>query len=183
MPIFYCLIKTHKVGPDVKIRSIVSNSNGPTFKLAWLCSRILKPLLSYVPAHLESSFQPIERIQRRNQSHKEQYKYPFSLDVVSLYTFIPPAHAILNVEQMMVRHDYQYPPFSHSDISDILHITLNNTYFRFANQIFQQTSGLAMGSSVSAILAILFMNSIESQALTTFTSLSCYSDMWMMSSP
>jgi hypothetical protein len=175
MPIFYCLIKTHKRGLDVKIRPIVSNSNGPTFKLAWLLSRILKPLLSYVPAHLENSFQLIERIQRRNQSQKEQYKYPFSLDVVSLYTSIPPAQAVMNLEQMMFRHEYQYPPFSHSDISDILHVTLNNTYFRFANHIFQQTSGLAMGSSVSAILSILFMNSIENQALTTFTGLSCYS--------
>lgn len=47
--------------------------------------------------------------------------------------------------------------------------------FKFADQIFHQISGLAMGSSVSGILAILFMNSIENQALTTFTEISCYS--------
>ena len=36
IPRFYHLIKTHKPGPTLKIRPIVSNSNGPTKKITWL---------------------------------------------------------------------------------------------------------------------------------------------------
>jgi hypothetical protein len=65
IPTFYHLIKTHKTGPTIKIRPIVSNVNSPTYKIAWMLSKILKPLLRYVPSHLENSLQLIERIQQR----------------------------------------------------------------------------------------------------------------------
>jgi hypothetical protein len=45
IPTFYHLIKTHKPGPNIKIRPIVSNVNGPTHKIAWMLSKILKPLI------------------------------------------------------------------------------------------------------------------------------------------
>jgi len=41
---FYHLIKTHKTGPDITIRPIVSNTNGPTQRIAWLLANALKQI-------------------------------------------------------------------------------------------------------------------------------------------
>ena len=56
LPEFYHLVKTHKTGPEIRIRPIVACRGGPTAKLAWLMTRVLKPLLATFPAHLESSY-------------------------------------------------------------------------------------------------------------------------------
>ena len=48
LPKFYHLIKTHKTGPDIKIRPIVSNINGPTQRISWLLLKTLKTLSAHV---------------------------------------------------------------------------------------------------------------------------------------
>jgi hypothetical protein len=96
IPRFYHLIKTHKVSPSLKIRPIVSNVNGPTHKISWLLSRILKPLLNTVPAHLESSEELINQLKILEPEFVKQHPYPFSLDVVALYTSIPIQDAIFS---------------------------------------------------------------------------------------
>ena len=55
LPKFYHLIKTHKTGPDIKIRPIVSNLNGPTQRISWLLANALKPMLKNVPAHQQNA--------------------------------------------------------------------------------------------------------------------------------
>ena len=37
------LIKTHKIGPDIKIQPIVSKTNGRTQRISWLLANALKP--------------------------------------------------------------------------------------------------------------------------------------------
>ena len=95
-PRFYHFIKTHKTGPDIKIRPIVSNSNGPTQRISWLLANALKPMLKDVPTHLEDSFELINCIQSGDVNTNKMLTYPCSLDVVSLYTSIPIQEAITN---------------------------------------------------------------------------------------
>ena len=52
-----------------------------------------------------------------------------------------------------------------SDIGNLLQVVLYNNFFTFNDRIFHQVQGLAMGSSVSAILAIIFMGQVEQRAL------------------
>ena len=97
--------------------------------------------------------------------------YPCSLDVVSLYTSIPIQEAITNAVdriQNPILH------LSKQDITDLLTVTLNNMYFSFNGQVFRQKEGPPMGSSISGILAILFMNKLETIALSTHLSISPY---------
>ena len=172
IPKFYHLIKTHKPSNQgVKIRPIVSNVNGPTHRIAWLLSRLLKPLLKEVPAHLESSLQLINTIKARETSTNLDFPYPFSLDVVSLYTSIPVSEAITNVSRKMgakINH------FTKEDIVDLLKVITDNVYFTFDSRIFLQVRGLPMGSSVSGILAILFMDTLERQTLSSYNFISQY---------
>ena len=89
LPRFYHLIKTHKTDPDIEIRPIVSNTNGPTQRISWLLANALKPKLNDVPAHLENSLELIKCIQAGDFTTNKTLPYPCSLDVVSLYTSIP----------------------------------------------------------------------------------------------
>ena len=63
LPKIYHLVKTHKKGADIKVRPIVACRDGPSMKIAWLLSRLLRSLLNSVPAHLESSRQLIKEIE------------------------------------------------------------------------------------------------------------------------
>ena len=162
---FYFLVKTHKSTPVPKIRPIISNIDSPTTKLSWLLDKMLKPLLSTVDAHLENTSDLVERLSSLPTSTKSIYNYPFSLDVVNLYTCIPPKDAIEVVRRDMLENSYKSFGMDHDDISKLLEIVLNNNYFTFDNKIYKQVHGLAMGNSVSAILAILYMNHVERKAL------------------
>ena len=86
LPKFYCLIKTHKQTTEIKVRPIVSNINGPTYKVSWLLTKILTPLLNIVPAHLESSEKLIANLQSTSIDTFQEFPFPCSLDVVSLST-------------------------------------------------------------------------------------------------
>ena len=57
---------------------------------------------------------------------------------------------------------------------DLLTVTLNNMYFSFNGQGFRQKEGFRMGSNISAILAILFMDRLETTALSSHLSISPY---------
>ena len=83
LPRFYHLIKTHKTGPVIKIRPIVSNTNGPTQRISWLLANALKPMLKDIPAHLENSLKLIKCIQagdfttnKRCNTHAVSMQYP-----------------------------------------------------------------------------------------------------------
>lgn len=63
---------------------------------------------------------------------------------------------------------------SRQDINDLLNVTLPNMYFTFEDRIFRQTEGLPIGHSTSGILAILFMDKLESIALSSHRHISPY---------
>ena len=94
-----------------------------------------------------------------------------SLDVVSLYFSITIQEAITNAVdriQNPILH------LSKQDIADLLTVTLNDMYFSFNGQVFCQKEGLPIGSSISGILAILFMDKLETIALSSHLSISPY---------
>ena len=167
LPEFYHLIKTHKAGPDVKIRPIVACRGGPTAKLAWLMSVILKPLLATFPAHLESSYALMDAINRVPNDVLRSHNYPISLDVNALYTSVPANEAIQAVVEQLSNQRGVTPPLRTQHITAILEVILSNTYFTFNNHTYKQVSGLPMGSSISSLLAITFMNRLENGPLTT----------------
>ena len=143
----------------------MSNINCPTSKISWLLDKALKPLLQYVPAHLENTNQLITRVEAMTIEEKENYIYPFSLDVVSLYTSIPQHEAIDVINNIMNDFSYSFHNLKPDDLTSLLKTVLTNNYFTFENNIHKQICGLAMGSSVSAIVAILYMGHLEYKAI------------------
>ena len=172
---FYFLIKTHKpiINSSPKIRPIISNINCPTTKISWLLDKALKPLLCHVPSHLANTSELIERLRSMSPDIKETHIYPFSLDVVSLYTSIPQLEAIHVVRDLMCHHSHSLRELKPEDIAELLQVVIENNYFTFEQHIYKQNHGLAMGSSVSAILAILYMGHIEAKALSSLGDDNC----------
>ena len=54
-----------------------------------------------------------------------------------------------------------------SQIINLLSLVMDNSYFKFEGEHYHQVSGCAMGSPVSAVIAELVMQEIESKALET----------------
>ncbi len=94
----YRLIKTHKFDPsdiscrdeileNCKVRPIVSCCGSPTEKLSYVCTKILTPLLNFVPSHLQHVYKHVESLQGLSPEQLQGLQF-YSADVVSLYTNI-----------------------------------------------------------------------------------------------
>ena len=64
----------------------------------------------------------------------------------------------------MVQHE-KSP--QNKDLLDLLTFVLRFTYFQYNASIYEQKDGAAIGSPVSAVIANLYMENFEEQAITT----------------
>lgn len=78
-----------------------------------------------------------------------------SFDVVSLYTCIPIQEAIDVINRI-----------TDNDTAKLVGLCLTSTFFSFQDEFFEQTCGVAMGSPLSPIVANLFTEDFEANALT-----------------
>ena len=140
-------------------------------------------MLRNIPARLENSYELVKCIQDGDSNNRNKpLPYPCSLVVVSLYTSIPIQEAIVNTVNKIEHSSTHH--LSNHDIAELLNVTLYNMFFTFEDRIFRQSKGLPMGSSISGILALLFMDKWERIALSSYRLISPhkrYEDTWMTS--
>ena len=92
-----------------------------------------------------------------------------SFDVESLFTNVPIDAAVeaalkkLENEPSLADRSTLTP----AQIADLLNFVLRSTYFQYNGPIYEQQEGAAMGSPVSAVIANLYMESFEEQAIAT----------------
>ena len=80
-----------------------------------------------------------------------------SFDVVSLYTKIPIYEAINTIREL-----------TNSETTKLVGVCLRSTYFTFQKEFYEQIEGVAMGSPLSPIVANLYMERFERQAIESF---------------
>ena len=165
---FHHLVKTHKPGPQLRIRPIVASRGGPTEKISWLLSTILGPLLTSVPAHMPDSSHLLTAVAGLEPRILQQHGYQVSLDVVALYTSIPVEDALAVVREKLVLKAATPSPLQAEDVVSLLRVVFGLTYFTFEGCIYRQETGLPMGCAVSGMVAILFLGRIEERALAQF---------------
>ena len=96
-------------------------------------------------------------------------KIMVSFDVESLFTNVPIDAAVQAALQRLENDP------SHADrttltpaqIADFLTFLLRSTYFQYNGSNYEQKDSASMGSPVSAVIANLYMESFEEQAITT----------------
>lgn len=172
-PVLYTLIKTHKLDltkpaqpKEFKIRPIISQCGGPADKISWLLTRILSPLLKFVPAHLTNTNDLINRIKKIDMSQVGAFA---SFDVEGLYTNVDNPSAIDATMEMLLEYlnKVNLQGLLPEDIYTLLTVVLDANIFKWSNNFFKQLRGLAMGLRLAPILAIIFMHKLELKALST----------------
>ena len=160
-PVWYGLPKDHK--PAMPLRPIVSNCGSPTEKPSFLLERILTQLLQFVPAHLSSSDDFLEKFRSKYPTSLPPDSFLFTMDVSSLYTNIPIKEAIPMICDMIQRHIEAIITYGLTvkEIEHLLEVCLENSYFRFDDTFYQQKKGVAMGNKMGPPVAILFLHHLE----------------------
>ena len=94
-----------------------------------------------------------------------------SFDVSALFTSIPIDPAIDTIrKQLEEDQDLKNRTSMTVDhIISLLEFCLKNTYFSFQGRYYEQTEGAAMGSPISPLVANIYMEEFEKQAISTST--------------
>ena len=93
-----------------------------------------------------------------------------SFDVTALFTSVPVDKSLEIIFDLLTKDSTlsQRTTLNPAQVRDLLAICLKSTYFQYNQTIYSQTEGAAMGSPVSPIVANLFMEWFEVQAIDKF---------------
>ena len=176
---FYGLPKIHK--PGIPLRPIVSSIGAATYSTAKELAKILKPLVGMSAHHVQNTRDFVEQIKDVRLKLGECM---ISYDVTALFTSVP-IKPVLNIIKQRLAHNnelHKRTTMSTSHIINLLEFCLNSTSFVYQGQFYQQLEGAAMGSPLSHIVANMFMEKCEVEALATApcTYQVCGKDMWMI---
>ena len=161
-PKFYGLPKIHK--PGMPLRPIVSSIGAVTYETSKEVARILKPLVGKSPHHVKNTQDFIDNIKG---IHLGEDQCMMSYDVKALFTSVPTTKAIIIIKQLLEEDQelQQRTSLSIENITSLLEFCITSTYFSFQGKFYEQVEGAAMGSPLSPIVANLYMESFEVEAL------------------
>ena len=91
-----------------------------------------------------------------------------SFVVVSLFTNVPVDETCNIIREKLLEDTnlHERTQLSVVEIVDLLKLCLSTTCFQWRDDFYEQTSGAAMGSPLSPVLANIFMEHFEQNALT-----------------
>ena len=163
-PRIYGLPKIHKA--DVPLRPIVSCVNTFAYDLSAYLANILSPLTGKSEFTVTNSAHFASTISSETIRDNE---IMVSFDVESLFTNVPVDAAVQAALQRLENDPSlaDRTTLTPAQIADLLTFVLRSTYFQYNGSIYEQKDGAAMGSPVSAVIANLYMESFEEQAITT----------------
>ena len=157
IPQFYGLPKIHKKYSQLPpLRPIISQTQSRLTPSARLIDHILQPLARSYPDYLHNSTSLSLILQ---DLYIPDNAILVTIDVVSLYPSIPQSECLATI----YTETYNHPHLLALDpnlIIQLLHINVNYNYFTFADLIFQQIKGTAMGAAFSPTIANIFMSTI-----------------------
>uniref|UniRef100_A0A7I4YDF6 Reverse transcriptase domain-containing protein n=1 Tax=Haemonchus contortus TaxID=6289 RepID=A0A7I4YDF6_HAECO len=180
-PVFYSLIKTHKlssggensaIASDYKIRPIICCVGGPTDRISWFLNKIVGQLLRYVPSHLPNTNEFLDRLR---SCRLQENCVVESFDVTALYTNVNNSEALQAVSEMLDERETEIVTFGLSKvhIMTLIKECLNCNIFKWSGQYFSQNRGLAMGQRLAPVLAICFMSRIERPVIARMPIMYC----------
>ena len=150
------LPKIHK--PAIPMRPITSGIGSAPHRLAKHLARPLSSLLGKISkAHLRNSNDLIEQLKEINFKDKIMA----SFDVKSLFTNVPTEGALEATKRALNHINEEDLPINKKHYMELVSICVNFNCFMFENQEYVQHHGLAMGSPLSAVMASLYMESLE----------------------
>ena len=161
---FHGLPKVHKAG--VPLRPIVSSRGSVTYNTSKELARILKPLAGKSTFSVQNTMDFVEQVKNIRLQPQECI---ISYDVKALFTSVPIKPAINIIKQLLEddKELQQRTSMTAQHIICLLEFCLTNTSFIFQGRYHEQTEGAAMGSPLSPIIANLYMEAFEKEAIST----------------
>ena len=132
--------------------------------MAKVIAKILKPLVGKLPHHIQS---PRDFVSKVREVTLLTGDYLSSYDVTALFTSVPIDPALHIIKDLLEQDDTlsNRTVLSVQNTTELLGFSLHNTYFSFQNKFYEQVEGAAMGSPVSQMVANLYMDHFEGEAL------------------
>ena len=161
-PKFYGLPKIHK--PGMPLRPIVSSIGAVTYQTSKEVARILRPLVGKSTHHVKNTQYFLDSIKG---IHLGEDQCMMSYDVKALFTSVPTNKASIIIKQRLEvdQELNQRTSLTIENIISLLEFCITSTYFSFQEKVYEQVEGAAMGSPLSPIVANLYMESFEVEAL------------------
>ncbi|KAK3734421.1 hypothetical protein QZH41_007304 [Actinostola sp. cb2023] len=157
----------------MKGRPIHAATDTPATRLSKFLANSLKTFLEHVPAHLKNTDEFISFL-----SGIEEDVHDFcSLDVSNLYGSIPlddrdaiTPSVYTVAKQLFSEHksDCELGALSDDDFESLIRLCLTSDVILIGGNSYTQKTGLAMGNNLAPILAIIYMNNLDSKILETF---------------
>ena len=147
--------------------------------MAKVLTRVLKPLIHKLLHHIQSTRDFVNRVRDVTLLPGECLN---SYDVSALFTSVPIDQALNIIKDLLEQDDtlHDRSVLSVQNIIEFLGFCLHNTYFSFQNKFYEQVEGVAMGLLVSPIVANLYMEHFEREALRSATNLPGFGlGLWM----
>lgn len=156
----YTLPKIHKT--NAPMRPIVSSIQFPTHKIADFIRNIIQ---KHMPPHNSDTKDSFTL-----KKHLQDFTLPpnhilVSFDVVSLYTSIP-LRLVLDSLEKRKHYFNDDTGILLQELKMAIEFIMSSTFFQFNSEIYQQISGLPMGSPLAPILANLVMIDLEEFCLS-----------------
>ena len=162
-PKFYGLTKSTKQSCP---QAYCIKQGSVTYRVAKVLAKILRLQVGKFPHHIQSTKDFVNKVRKVTLLLGE---FPCSYDVSALLPSVPIDPA-LNIIKELLEPDTTLSDrtvLSVQNIIELLGFYLNNTYFSFQNKFYEQVEGAAMRSPVYPIVANLYMEYFEREALHT----------------
>ena len=157
-PLFYLLPKIHKANNPG--RPIVSACDSPTEKISMYLDSYLKPLTLKERSYIRDT---TDFLLKLGQLYNDSLLV--TIDVVSLYTNIPHKDGIRATKYALETRQCKEPKTW--VLLRLLHFILTRTAFKFNDKFYEQISGTTMGTKCAPSYAIIFMDKLERELMST----------------
>lgn len=154
--IMYFNPKIHKP-PPLSLRPICSSIHCATYNASIYLDQKLQPILKHIPSYTKDSFQIVNDLNTLTLPHKNCYI--FTADIDKMYPSIDIPECIISLKQILTKHNFIDINFT----CDLAHWILTNNYITFENMHFLQISGIAMGTPLAVIIAVLYIAILEDE--------------------
>jgi len=158
-PKIYGLPKLHK--PNIPLRPITSSVQSPFYNLSKYLSNCLSKITGKNDFYIRDSF----TFKKFLDTIQIPLNYKLvSLDVVSLYTNIP-NNLISKILKEKWNKIKEHTTLNLQEFTECMNLVLNNNYFQFKDNFFQQIDGCAMGLPISSTIAQVVMEYLEESVM------------------
>ena len=153
-------LKLHK--DPIALRPVISHVNAPMSRGSKWAARQLSPLVGLISqAHIKDTRDFYDKVRRSKAKGRL-----LSLDIKSLFTNIPVDEAIEVVRSHSTGPSPTFClPINPEIFCDVLKVCTSFNQFKFQDKYFRQIAGVPMGSSLSPVIANLYIEHFENYLL------------------